>query len=91
MNKNKLLLSLIIFQGLLIVIGVIVIIYVIFSNSQLNENNYIKFSNPVNHNNFTLINDSEIQVMIKKDNQIYFEIYDLKNSKKIKTIVIDEN
>jgi len=91
MNKNNLLLSLIIFQGLLIVIGIIVIIYVIFSKLQINKVDEINFKNPLSHSEFTLINDNQIQVKSKKNNKIYFEIYNLKNSKKLKTIIVNEN
>ena len=63
----------------------------IFSKLQLEKINHNSFLNPLKHDDFTLVNDSQIQVKTKKNNKIYFEIYDLKNSKKVKTIIINDN
>ncbi len=92
MNKKNLLMSLIIFQGALIVIGLIVIIYTIFIKIQINDNkDYILSNNLDNNAQLMLLNENQYQVKRIEGNGIVFDIYDLENSQKVQTITINEN
>ena len=92
MNKKNLLMSLIIFQGALIVIGIIVIIYTIFNKIQINDNkDYILSNNLDNNAQLSLLNENQYQVKKIEGNRIVFDIYDLENSQKVQTITINEN
>jgi len=92
MNKKNLLMSLIIFQGALIVIGIIVIIYTIFIKIQINDNkDYILSNNLDNNAQLSLLNENQYQVKKIEGNRIVFDIYDLENSQKVQTITINEN
>ena len=84
--------SLIIFQGALIVIGIIVIIYTIFIKIQINDNkDYILSNNLDNNAQLSLLNENQYQVKKIEGNRIVFDIYDLENSQKVQTITINEN
>ena len=84
--------SLIIFQGALIVIGIIVIIYTIFIKIQINDNkDYILSNNLDNNAQLSLLNENQYQVKRIEGNRIIFDIYDLENSQKVQTITINEN
>ena len=92
MNKKNLLMNLIIFQGALIVIGLIVIIYTIFIKIQINDNkDYILSNNLDNNAQLSLLNENQYQVKRIEGNRIVFDIYDLENSQKVQTITINEN
>ena len=92
MNKKNLLMSLIIFQGALIVIGIIVIIYTIFIKIQINDNkDYILSNNLDNNAQLSLLNENQYQVKRIEGNRIVFDIYDLENSQKVHSITINEN
>ena len=92
MNKKNLLMSLIIFQGALIVIGIIVIIYTIFIKIQINDNKDYILSNNLDINaQLSLLNENQYQVKRIEGNRIVFDIYDLENSQKVQTITINEN
>lgn len=92
MNKKNLLMNLIIFQGALIVIGLIVIIYTIFIKIQINDNkDYILSNNLDNNAQLMLLNENQYQVKRIEGNRIVFDIYDLENSQKVQTITINEN
>ena len=92
MNKKNLLMSLIIFQGALIVIGLIVIIYTIFIKIQINDNKDYILSNNLNNNaQLSLLNENQYQVKRIEGNRIVFDIYDLENSQKVHSITINEN
>ena len=92
MNKKNLLMSFIIFQGALIVIGIIVIIYTIFIKLQINDNKDYILSNNLDINaQLSLLNENQYQVKRIEGNRIVFDIYDLENSQKVQTITINEN
>ena len=91
MIKRNLLLSLIIVQGALIVIGIIVIIYVIFTRLQSIEKKEIFMPDNIKNNDFFLLDKNHIQIKKIENGKIIFEIYELSSSNKIETIVINEN
>jgi hypothetical protein len=91
MNKKKLLMTLIILQGVLIVIGLLVIVYTIFIKVQdTNVKSYI-VPESVNLNDIQLINENQFQIKRIENNQIIFDIYDLENSNIVNTIILNEN
>ena len=92
MNKKNLLISLIIFQGALIVTGMIVIFYTIFIKIQNNDNKDYTLSNILDSNSqLMLLNENQYQVKRIEGNRIVFDIYDLENSQKVHSITINEN
>ena len=91
MNKKKLLMTLIILQGVLIVVGLLVIIYTIFIKVQdTNVKSYI-VPESVNLNDIQLMNENQFQIKRIENNQIIFDIYDLENSNIVNTIILNEN
>ena len=91
MNKKNILVSLIIFQGALIVIGVTVIAYTIFTKIQNTADKNDILSNSANNNQISLLNENQYQIKRREGKRIIFDIYNLKNSLKVKTITIYEN
>ena len=91
MNKKKLLMTLIILQGVLIVVGLLVIVYTIFIKVQdTNVKTYI-VPESANINDIQLINENQFQIKRIENNQIIFDIYDLENSNIVNTIILNEN
>ena len=90
MNK-KLLMTLIILQGVLIVVGLLVIVYTIFIKVQdTNVKTYI-VPESVKINDIQLMNENQFQIKRIENNQIIFDIYDLENSNIVNTIILNEN
>ena len=90
MLKKKLLLSLIVFQGILIVAAIIAIIFGVFykysdndplSNSDLNE---------LNFENIYLFDEKNFQQKIIKDDHIILQIIDIKSGKIQKEIIFEK-
>ena len=91
MNKKKLLMTLIILQGVLIVVGLLVIVYTIFIKVQdTNIKTYI-VPESTKINDIQLINENQFQIKRIENNQIIFDIYDLENSNIVNTIILNEN
>ena len=91
MNKKKLLMTLIILQGVLIVVGLLVIVYTIFIKVQYtNVKTYI-VPESAKINDIQLINENQFQIKRIENNQIIFDIYDLENSNIVNTIILNEN
>jgi hypothetical protein len=91
MNKKKLLMTLIILQGVLIVVGLLVIVYTIFIKVQdTNVKTYI-VPESVKINDIQLMNENQFQIKRIENNQIIFDIYDLENSNIVNTIILNEN
>ena len=92
MNKKNLLVSLIIFQGILIVIGLIVVIYTVIAKLQnvdiIDSNQSYSLQD---NGQLYLLNENQYQINRIKGNKIIFDIYNLKNSLKVKSITINEN
>ena len=90
MLKKKLLLSLIVFQGILIVAAIIAIIFGVFykyndkdplSSSDLNE---------LNFENIYLFDEKNFQQKIIKDDYIILQIIDIKSGKIQKEIIFEK-
>lgn len=91
MNKKKLLMTLIILQGVLIVVGLLVIVYTIFIKVQdTNVKTYI-VPESAKINDIQLINENQFQIKRIENNQIIFDIYDLESSNIVNTIILNEN
>jgi len=91
MNKKKLLMTLIILQGVLIVVGLLVIVYTIFIKVQdTNVKTYI-VPGSVKINDIQLMNENQFQIKRIENNQIIFDIYDLESSNIVNTIILNEN
>ena len=91
MNKKKLLMTLIILQGVLIVVGLLVIVYTIFIKVQdTNVKTYI-VPESAKINDIQLMNENQFQIKRIENNQIIFDIYDLESSNIVNTIILNEN
>ena len=90
MLKKKLLLSLVIFQGILIVVGIIAIIFGIFYKINNNNSKDNKINQIVDINQISLFDEKHYQQKIIKDDELIFQIIEIKTNKIIKEIYIDE-
>ena len=74
MNKKKLLMTLIILQGVLIVVGLLVIVYTIFIKVQdTNVKTYI-VPESANINDIQLINENQFQIKRIENNSVMSEL-----------------
>ena len=90
MLKKNFLLSLVIFQGILIVIAIIAIIIGVFYKFGAEENSqYIPLSD-VNVEEISLLDEKSYQHKIIKDDKIIFQIIDIENNKIEREIIIEK-
>ena len=91
MIKKKLLVILVIAQGILIIVGIIAIIFGVFYKMS-NDNNSIKIMNKnLDLSEIYLINENQYQQKIIKDNIAIFQIIDIETNKVLKEVVIEKN
>ena len=91
MIKKKLLIILVIVQGILIILGIIAIIFGVFYKMS-NDNNSIKIMNKnLDLSEIYLINENQYQQKIIKDNIAIFQIIDIETNKVLKEVVIEKN
>ena len=90
MLKKKLLLSLIVFQGILIAAAIIAIIFGVFykysDNDPLSSSNLDK----LNFENIYLFDEKNFQQKIIKDDHIILQIIDIKSGKIQKEIIFEK-
>jgi len=90
MLKKKLLLSLIVFQGILIAAAIIAIIFGVFykysDNDPLSSNDL----NELNFENIYLFDEKNFQQKIIKDDHIILQIIDIKSGKIQKEIIFEK-
>ena len=91
MLKKKLLLSLVIIQGLLIIVGIIAIIFGVFYKMKNNNNSTIITHKNIDLNDVYLINENQYQQKFIQDNKAIFQIKDIETNKVLKEIVIEKN
>ena len=91
MLKKKLLISLVIFQGLLIILGIIAIIFGVFYKMSNNDNKTIIMNKNIGLNDVYLINENQYQQKLVKDNKAIFQIVDIETNKVLKEIVIEKD
>ena len=91
MLKKNFLVSLVIVQGLLILIGIIAIIFGIFYKMS-NDSNSVKILNKnIDTRNMYLINENQYQQKIIHDNKVIFQIIDFESDKIVKELIIEKN
>ena len=90
MLKKKFLLSLVIFQGILIVLAIIAIIIGVFYKFGEEENSqHLPLSN-INAEEIFLLDQKHYQHKIIKDDKIIFQIIDIENHKIKREIIIEK-
>ena len=91
MLKKKLLISLVIIQGLLIIAGIIAIIFGVFYKMSNNDNKTIIMNKNIDFDDVYLINENQFQQKLVKDNKAIFQIIDIETKKVLKEIVIEKD
>ena len=91
MLKKKLLISLVIIQGLLIIVGIIAIIFGVFYKMSNTDNTTIIMNKNIDFNDVYLINENQFQQKLVKDNKAIFQIIDIETKKVLKEIVIEKD
>ena len=90
MLKKNFLLSLVIFQGILIAVAIIAIIIGVFYKFGKDENSqYISLSD-INVEGISLLDEKHYQYKIIKDEKIIFQIINIENNKLNKEIIIEK-
>ena len=90
MLKKKFLLSLVIFQGILIVLAIIAIIIGVFYKFGEEENSQNISLSDINVEEISLLDEKHYQHKIIKDNEIIFQIIDIENNKIKREIIIEK-
>ena len=90
MLKKNFLISLVVIQGLLIVIGIIAIIFVVFHKMNNNNNLDVKLNN-LDLSSVYLLNENQYQQKFVNEDKAIFLIIDLESNKVLKEIVIEKN
>ena len=91
MLKKKILISLVIIQGLLIIAGIIAIIFGVFYKMSNNDNKTIIMNKNIGLNDVYLINENQYQQKLVKDNKAIFQIIDIETNTVLKEIVIEKD
>ena len=91
MLKKKILISVVIIQGLLIILGIIAIIFGVFYKMSNNDNKTIIMNKNIGLNDVYLINENQYQQKLVKDNKAIFQIVDIETNKVLKEIVIEKD
>ena len=90
MLKKNFLLSLVIFQGILIVLAIIAIIIGVFYKFDKEENSKYLSISDINDEEVSLLDEKHYQHKIIKDDKIIFQIIDIKNNKIEREIIIEK-
>ena len=91
MLKKKVLISLVVIQGLLIIAGIIAIIFGVFYKMSNNDNKTIIMNENIGLNEVYLINENQYQQKLVRDNKAIFQIVDIETNKVLKEIVIEKD
>ena len=91
MFNKKLLISLVIVQGLLIIFGIIAIIFGIFYKMSNNKNSTKIINKSIDLNDVFLINENQYQQKLIQDDKVIFKIIDIKSNKVLRKIIIEKN
>ena len=91
MLKKKILISLVIIQGLLIIAGIIAIIFGVFYKMSNNDNKTIIMNKNIGLNDVYLINENQYQQKLLIDNKAIFQIVDIETNTILKEIVIEKD
>ena len=90
MLKKKLLISLVIVQGLLIILGIIAIFFGVFYKMTNNDNSPLINTN-IDLNEVYLINENQYQQKFIFKDKIVFQIFDIGSNKVLKEVIIEKN
>ena len=91
MLKKKILISLVIIQGLLIIFGIIAIIFGVFYKMSNNKNSSKIINYSIDLSDVFLINENQYQQKLIQDDKAIFQIIDIKSNKVLREIVIEKN
>ena len=91
MLKKKLLISLVIIQGLLIIIGIIAIMFGVFYNMNSSNNSISIINKNIDLNEIYLINENQYQQKLIFDDKAVFQIVDIESKKVLKEVIIEKN
>ena len=91
MLKKNFLISLVIFQGLLIIAGIIAIIFGVFYKMSNDKYSTKIINKNIDLNDVFLINENQYQQKYILDNKVVFQIIDIKTNMVLKEIVIEKN
>ena len=91
MLKKKLLVSLVIIQGLLIIAGIIAIIFGVFYKMNANNNLSKILNENIDLKEVYLINENQYQQKSILDDKVIFQIIDIESNKVMKEIIIEKN
>tara|TARA_B100001121_G_scaffold180438_1_gene157446 strand:- start:841 stop:1116 length:276 start_codon:yes stop_codon:yes gene_type:complete len=91
MLKKKILISLVIIQGLLIIFGIIAIIFGVFYKMSNNKNSSKIINKSIDLSDVFLINENQYQQKLIQDDKAIFQIIDIKSNKVLREIVIEKN
>ena len=90
MLKKKLLFSLVIIQGILILAGIIAIVLGIFYKFKDNDSSLDKINQNIDLSQIFLLDESHYQQKIIENNQVIFQIIEIKSNKIMKEVIIDK-
>ena len=91
MLKKKILISLVIIQGLLIILGIIAIIFGVFYKMSNNKNSSKIINKSIDLSDVFLINENQYQQKLIQDDKAIFQIIDINSNKILREIVIEKN
>jgi cell division protein YceG involved in septum cleavage len=90
MLKKKLLFILVIVQGILILAGIIAIVLGIFYKFNKSPSSLDKINQNIDLSQIFLLDENYYQQKIIKNNQVIFQIVEIKTNKILKEVIIDK-
>ena len=90
MLKKKLLFSLVVIQGILILAGIIAIILGIFYKFNNSQSTSDKIKHSIDLSQIFLLDENHYQQKIIENNQVIFQIIEIESNKIMKEVVIDK-
>ena len=90
MLKKKLLFSLVIVQGILILAGIIAIVLGIFYKFNKSASSLDKINQNIDLSQIFLLDENYYQQKINKNNKVIFQIIEIKSNKIMKEVIIDK-
>ena len=91
MLKKKLLVLLVIFQGILIIAGIIAIIFGVIYKMSITNNASKIINKNIDLNDIYLIDENSYQQKIISNGRAIFQIIDIDSNKILKELVIEKN
>ena len=90
MLKKKILFSLVIIQGILILAGIIAIVLGIFYKFNKSASSLDKINQNIDLSQIFLLDENHYQQKIIENNQVIFQIIEIKSNKIMKEVIIDK-